>query len=515
MNYNFKSSHVFVVDCNGKPMMPTKRLGWVRHKLKSGEAKVFSYDPHFTIQLLNETKSNYKQEISMGMDCGYTIGISGIVNGEQIVSSEVKLRSASIKDSLKTRSSNRRNRRNRLRHRKCRFENRRYNIEAKKIESGNSDALYKQPTFTHFCNSHMRVIDKYNKILPVSNKNWTLEVAKFDTHKMKDKNVEGVYYQYGEKYGFTSNRLFVFERDNYTCQNPNCGNSKSNKDIKLVIHHIIYRSHGGTNEPSNLITLCSDCHTAENHKSGFLLDWMNKKKKCSDTISYKEGNSMNILRKYFIRYNKANPNNKFKFTCGSITKTKRNLLNLDKSHANDATAIAYPEEYIKKNIVLKNDVEIKVDYSITKQIKLLNNTFPLIQTNSKETGRRCLCSFFDAKYVTKNGEILSGSQTAKEKNHRVLIENKRLNRVRKYSKGKNVYSSKSPFPKNTIVSATIDSKNTIIVSGGVTNTNIYTLNHEKRFLAWKKYNLKPIAFRSGIIRNFDSKEYKSYNPIKK
>ena len=59
MNYNFKSDLVFVVDMNGNPLMPTKRLGWVRHKLKSGEAKVFSYDPHFTIQLLSETNTKH------------------------------------------------------------------------------------------------------------------------------------------------------------------------------------------------------------------------------------------------------------------------------------------------------------------------------------------------------------------------------------------------------------------------------------------------------------------------
>lgn len=509
MNYNFKSKHVFVVDCNGKPMMPTKRLGWVRHKLKSGEAKVFSYDPHFTIQLLNKTKSSHIQEISMGMDCGHTIGISGIVNDEQIVSSELRLRSSSIKDSLETRSSNRRNRRNRLRYRKCRFNR----SVTKKTNNSEFDMKWFTQTANHYCDSHLRVIEKYNKILPINNSNWTLEVGLFDIHKIKNPEISGVDYQYGDKYGFTSTRQFVLTRDNYKCQNPKCCNS--NKIQKLVIHHIIYRSHGGTNEPSNLITLCSDCHTAENHNSGFLFDWMKNKKTVNINTNFKEAHLMNVLRSRLLTYNKTNYTNRFNLTYGSITKTKRTALNLTKSHANDATAIAYPEKYVKKTTISKNDIELKVDYSITKKINLLDNTFPLIQTNSKETGRRCLCSFFDAKYVTKNGDILSGSQTAKEKKHRVLIVNNRLNRVRKHSKGKFVYSYRSKFPKNTIVNATIDTKNTIIVSGGVTGTNIYTLNHEKRFLAWKKYNLKPVAFRSGIIRNFDVKTYKDYNQFKK
>lgn len=45
----------------------------------------------------------------------------------------------------------------------------------------------------------------------------------------------------------------VLERDNYTCRY--CGACNN-----LHIHHIVYRSHGGTNDPANLITLCWRCH---------------------------------------------------------------------------------------------------------------------------------------------------------------------------------------------------------------------------------------------------------------
>jgi len=45
----------------------------------------------------------------------------------------------------------------------------------------------------------------------------------------------------------------VLERDDQSC--VSCGDSTD-----LVVHHIIPRSGGGTNELENLATLCSDCH---------------------------------------------------------------------------------------------------------------------------------------------------------------------------------------------------------------------------------------------------------------
>ena len=46
----------------------------------------------------------------------------------------------------------------------------------------------------------------------------------------------------------------VYKRDEYRCQN--CGIS----NVKLHCHHIVPLNKGGTNNLSNLITLCEDCH---------------------------------------------------------------------------------------------------------------------------------------------------------------------------------------------------------------------------------------------------------------
>lgn len=44
-------------------------------------------------------------------------------------------------------------------------------------------------------------------------------------------------------------------RDNYTCQN--CG---TKEDIE--IHHIVPLANGGRDVPSNVVTLCTECHKA-------------------------------------------------------------------------------------------------------------------------------------------------------------------------------------------------------------------------------------------------------------
>lgn len=46
------------------------------------------------------------------------------------------------------------------------------------------------------------------------------------------------------------------EIDNYTCQD--CGVKQGHR--KLDVHHIVDYSLGGSNEMSNLITLCRSCH---------------------------------------------------------------------------------------------------------------------------------------------------------------------------------------------------------------------------------------------------------------
>ena len=50
-------------------------------------------------------------------------------------------------------------------------------------------------------------------------------------------------------------RREVLARDRHTCRAPGCRH-----DRFLEVHHVAPRRNGGTNDPANLVTLCSACH---------------------------------------------------------------------------------------------------------------------------------------------------------------------------------------------------------------------------------------------------------------
>jgi 5-methylcytosine-specific restriction endonuclease McrA len=49
----------------------------------------------------------------------------------------------------------------------------------------------------------------------------------------------------------------ILQRDGWRCQM--CGSMQ-----RLQVHHIQFRSHSGSDEEQNLITLCAECH-AQTH----------------------------------------------------------------------------------------------------------------------------------------------------------------------------------------------------------------------------------------------------------
>ena len=74
---------VYVLNYDGTPLMPTKRLGHVRWLLKTGQAVVVKKEP-FTIQLTTE-KKRYTQNITLGVDSGSKhIGLSATTSKEEL-----------------------------------------------------------------------------------------------------------------------------------------------------------------------------------------------------------------------------------------------------------------------------------------------------------------------------------------------------------------------------------------------------------------------------------------------
>lgn len=56
-------------------------------------------------------------------------------------------------------------------------------------------------------------------------------------------------------------RQYVFQRNNYQCQS--C--AKTHKETQLTIDHIIPLAKGGSNDISNLQTLCLECNRQKLH----------------------------------------------------------------------------------------------------------------------------------------------------------------------------------------------------------------------------------------------------------
>ena len=312
---------VYVLSENGQPLMPTKRYGKIRHLLKDGKAKVVNRCP-FTIQLLYQT-TTYTQTLELGVDAGSkTIGLSVSAEEKEYFSGEVAVRN-DIVDLLSTRRQYRKSRHNRkTRYRAPRFNNR--------VHSKNKGWL--APSIENKCQSHVNVISKVTKILPISH--ITVELASFDTQKLKAdmeglKRPESTDYQQGEQLGFWNCREYVLFRDNHECQ---CCHGKS-KDKILNVHHIESRKTGG-NTPNNLITLCETCHKAY-HAGKIKLPTDIKRK-----ATYRDAAFMGIMR--WAVYNKLKDiyPGKVSITYGYITKNTRIAYDLPKGHRVDALCIA-------------------------------------------------------------------------------------------------------------------------------------------------------------------------------
>jgi len=295
---------VFVLNRYGKPLMPCKPRK-ARLLLKGGKAKVVRKNP-FTIKLLYGS-SGYKQKVIAGIDTGSKkIGCAAIANNKVVYQSEIELRD-DVSRKMQQRKMYRRTRRSRkIRYRKPRFNNR-----------GKKEKV--APSIKSKIDSHLREKNFVESILPVSK--WKVELASFDIYKISNPDVRRWDYQNGEQKGFYNVKAYVLHRDGYKCSK--C----KKKNVPLHVHHIIFKSNNGTDTPSNLISLCEDCHDKV-HKGEITI-----KGKRSKT---KHATEMGIIKSQL----KKQFGLEFEEAFGYETKFKREqILKLPKSHYYDAVAI--------------------------------------------------------------------------------------------------------------------------------------------------------------------------------
>ena len=319
---------VYVLDKDGKPLMPTKRYGKVRHLLKEGKAIVVRCDP-FTIRLTYNS-GKHTQPVSLGVDAGSKhIGLSATTERKELYSAQVEIRQ-DINRLLKARRDARRSRRSRkTRYRKPRFLNR--------VHSRQKGWL--APSVQAKCDAHINAIKDVCRILPVIA--ITVEMAPFDTQKLKAdisgvKHPEGEDYQHGETEGYDNVKAYVKWRDGYKC--AVCGA----EHVPLQVHHKKQRKDGGTDVPENLITVCADCHKAY-HVGMLDSKRANFMKPDTKIKTMRDASFMGIMR-WAVWDRLKEFGIPLHMTYGYKTAEKRKQYDLPKEHCVDARCISgYPD----------------------------------------------------------------------------------------------------------------------------------------------------------------------------
>ena len=235
-------NRVFVIGADRRPLMPCHPAR-ARKLLKKGRAVVWRMAP-FTIMIKERTVDNCEpnQPMLLKVDPGAeTTGLALLINRkgrlEVIWAANLKHRGTFIKSRLDKRRAVRRSRRNRkTRYRQPRFNNRR----------GRSRG-WLPPSLQSRVDNAYQCCQKLIKKAPVSK--IEVEVARFDTQKMMNPEIEGVMYQQGTLAGYEV-REYLLEKWKRKC--AYCGKS----GIPLQVEHIRQKSKQGSDRVSNLTLAC-------------------------------------------------------------------------------------------------------------------------------------------------------------------------------------------------------------------------------------------------------------------
>ena len=384
MSEKKKVDYIYVVDSNGTPLMPTSRLGMVRRWLKTGQARWFG-NSRKIIQFVRPVTTNI-QKLTLGVDAGFHLGLSVIGNQREYYASESLRKSE--KDRITSRRELRRTRRNRLRYRKARFDNRR-----------RKDG-WLAPSIQHRLDFTIKEIKRLYTFLPITN--LVVEVTPFDNQKLLNPSIKDWQYQKGKMYGFKTIKDYLLARDNYR----DALDGKQYPASQLRVHHLVQRKDGGSNQPDNLVLLSDVNHNQANHNNGVLAKLRENRQKMLD---YRGAYFMSVLATRLSDYF-----DEYTTTQGYLTANLRQKYKIEKSHLNDAFIIAGG-----------TDVTLRTSNVYSRQ-KLRNNN-------------RSLQKFYDAKYIDsrdgkqKAGKELSSGRT--KRSRELNYDNLRQFRKEKVKKG--------------------------------------------------------------------------------
>ena len=347
--------YVYVLDVDGKPLMPTCRFSKVRRMLKSDQAKAVDTLP-FTIQLTYRTKTRILQPVTLGQDPGRTnIGVAAVrSDGKELGRFHCITRNKEIPKLMADRMAVRRASRRGERLVRKRLA-RKLHTTAKHLEGRmlpgcdkplpvkdiiNTESRFNNrlrpegwltPTATQLLRTHINLFVRLAKILPVTDV--AIELNKFafmqlDNPEMKKREID---FCHGPLYGTGGLEATVKEQQNGKCLL--CG-----KEPISHYHHIVLRSRRGSNTIANIAGLCPKCH-----------EWVHKDMDAAERLAdiktgllkkYGGTSVLNqIIPKLVTKLSELFPDH-LHVTNGWNTKEFREKHHLEKDHDVDAYCIA-------------------------------------------------------------------------------------------------------------------------------------------------------------------------------
>ena len=317
-----KQEYAFVIDNKGKKLDPMKyEKAW--YKIRHGKAKLVTLYP-LTIQLFREIPDEEinKDKKVIGIDDGSkNVGIAIVqecqTKNKVLFKGTIEQRD-DVKKKLEIKKGHRRYRRSNKRYRPVRFDNRTHNKEC-----------WIAPSIKQKKEAILRVIRQINKWINIDN--IMLEDVAIDIRALTDgKRLYRWQYQKSNKLD-NNIRKAVILRDKCKCQM--CGK----ENTILEVHHIIPRRDNGANTLSNLITLCSNCHSKVSQDEYKYKDMLLSK------INGKENLNLNyamhtMIGKTYLR-KELSKIAELELTTGGDTANKREDWKIEKTHSNDAICI--------------------------------------------------------------------------------------------------------------------------------------------------------------------------------
>lgn len=313
--------YCFVVDCNNKPLSPTKaKKGW--YLIRKNRAKLKSKYP-LVIQLLKEVQlEEDDSKFVVGIDDGSAhVGIAIVqkcATKNMVVFKGTIEQRQNVKRLMDVRRGHRQYRRHHKRYRPRRFNNRKSSKRLGRIA----------PSIRQKKDAILRVINRLKTWINVND--YYLEDVAIDIRALTD-GFKSYSWQYQDSNRLDENlRKAVILRDNCKCQE--CGKS----NCVLEVHHIRAKKYHGANILGNMITLCHECHQhTQGHEKEFEKRYFSKIGSIPVRLDYAQHvmQGKSYLRNELLKLGNLH------LTNGGDTANKRIDWGIEKSHSNDAICI--------------------------------------------------------------------------------------------------------------------------------------------------------------------------------